>query len=105
MRKGHRRSNVVLLQEVVAEMYAVVRRRLPDWKVHRRRPLTEEYYNVTAVRPRAFTTAGGPTSYAFPDSENGRHVLTVRRDGWAISTVHTESGGRQQERDRRVAQL
>ena len=35
--------DVLLLQEVVPEMYAVVRRRLPDWKVHRRGNHTEDF--------------------------------------------------------------
>ena len=48
---------------------------------------------------------GKRTSHAFPSSENGRHLLTVRRGGWAVVNAHAESGGRAAERDHRATQL
>ena len=99
------KPDVLLLQEVVVEMYAVLRRRLPGWKLHRRHDHAEEYFNVTAVRTRPASAGEKSTSYAFPTSNNGRHMLTARRDGWAIVNVHAESGRHQEERDQRVAQL
>ena len=87
--------DVLLLQEVVIEMYAVVRRRLSDWRIYRRCDVAEEYFNVTAVRSAPASAEDKTSSYAFPSSNNGRHVLTIRRDGWTVVNVHAESGRRQ----------
>ena len=97
--------DVLLLQEVVAEMYRVVKRRLADWTIHRRHDIAEDYFNVTVVRTAPAPGYDKTTSYAFPTSNNGRHLVTVRRGTWTISNVHAESGGRDAERDARVAQL
>ena len=92
------KPDLLLLQEVVVEMYAVLRRRLSGWKLHRRHDHAE-------VRTHPASAMERSTSYAFPTSNNGRHLLTARRDGWAIVNVHAESGRHQEERDQRVAQL
>ena len=42
--------DALLLQEVTAEMYAVVRRRLATWSVYHRRQVSEDYFVVTAVK-------------------------------------------------------
>ena len=97
--------DVLLLQEVLHEMHATLRQRLPRWKTYRRRDCPEEYFNVTAVRTAPESEADATTCYAFPTSSNGRHVLTVRRGHWAISNLHAESGGRREERGQRCAQL
>ncbi len=100
--------DVILLQEVTAEMHAVVRLRLaPEagWKVYRRHEITEDYFNVSAVRIAVDTVQDKTTSYAFRASDNGRHYVTVRRKGWTIVNVHAESGGRAEQRDNRCAQL
>ena len=47
----------LLLQEVVADMYAVALRSLQGWKLERRRSHAEEYFNVTAV----LSAASSPT--------------------------------------------
>ena len=95
---------VLLLQEVVVSMYQVVKRRLADWQIHRRREQAEEYFIVTAVQIPA-AHADKCSSFAFPTSRNGRHLLTVRRGPWAIVNVHAESGGHSLDRDERAAQL
>ena len=95
----------LLLQEVVADMYAVARRRLQGWKLERRRSHAEEYFNVTAVLSSASSPEDKTSSHAFHASNSGRHVLTVRRNGWAIANVHAESGSHQEQRDQRVQQL
>ena len=45
--------DVLMLQEVVADMYVVVRRLLPSWKVFRKSQLDEDYFNVMALRDGA----------------------------------------------------
>jgi hypothetical protein len=55
-------------QEVLPEMYGVIRRRLADWKIHRRRHVTEDYVNVTAVRTALASARDKTTSFAFPTS-------------------------------------
>ena len=97
--------DVLLLQEMIMEMYAVLQRRLAAWRIYRRRDVTEDYFNVTAVKSPPASTADKTSSYAFPSSNNGRHVLTVRRHGWTVANAHAESGRRQEERDEREVQL
>ena len=87
------------------EMYGVVQQRLPDWKVCRRRNAAEEYFNVTAVRSAPASLEDKTSSYAFSSSKNGRHLLTVRRNGWTVVNVHAESGGRQEDRSERELQF
>ena len=86
-------------------MYVVLRQCLPDWKIYRRRAHDFPYFIVTAVRSMAVTDEERTTSYAFPDSQHGRHLLTIRRRGWVLTNVHAESGRGQMERDERAAQL
>ena len=45
------------------------------------------------------------TSFPFPASANGRHLITTRRSGWTIWNTHAESGSRPVERDARESQL
>ncbi len=96
--------DMVLLQEVVAPMYAVVRERCAGWQVHRKHEQLEEYFLVTAVKS-AVGANDKCTSFAFPSSRNGRHLLTVRRGCWSVVNVHAESGGHQDERDERAKQI
>jgi len=97
--------DMILLQEVTMAMHAVVRRRLAGWKIYRLRRLEEDYFNVTAVRASLGAADVKATTFSFPGSENGRHVITVWRGAWAISNTHAESGGRSAERNVRAAQL
>ena len=94
--------DILLFQEVVMEMYEVLLSELASWKIHRRRGASEIYFNVTAVRSPPSSANDKTTSFAFPTSNNGRHVLTVRRDGWAIVNVHAESGRASADRDERI---
>lgn len=98
------KPDMLLLQEVVAEMYQVVQRHFPSCAFRRGR-LTEDYFNVTVLCSTRFNTRSRISSYAFPGSSNGRHMLTVRCGGWTVVNVHAESGGRQEERDERESQL
>ena len=45
------------------------------------------------------------TSFPFPASSNGRHLITTRWSGWTILNTHAESGSRPVERDARESQL
>ena len=93
--------DALVLQEMAAPMLAQLRRRLPDWKVCRKGDVSEDYFNVTVMRHGSDRT----TSFPFPASANGRHLITTRRSGWAIFNTHAESGARQAERDARESQL
>ena len=99
--------DVLLLQEIVPEMYEVARRRLPepDWLLFRKRRHTEDYFNVTAVRRAPTSSLGRMTSYPFSASSNGRHLLIARRGAWTVVNAHAESGGRAAELDHRAKQL
>ena len=97
--------DVVLIQEVIPEMYEVVKRRLAGWSVYRRRDVATNYFNVSAVRFASESWNDKTTSNAFDLSDHGRHYVTVRRRGWTIVNVHAESGSRVQERDHRAAQF
>ncbi len=97
--------DVLLLQGVTVAMYAVVRRRLAEWKVYRKHDADEDYFNVTAVKFAPERAGDKTTSFAFPTSANGRHLLTVRRRGWTFVNTHAESGGGAAERDERAALL
>ena len=95
--------DVIMLQEVVVEMYKVLQRRLQGrgWSIGRRRRHAEEYFNVITTRSAPEKT----TSYCFSTSQQGRHLVTTRRGHWSLSNVHAESGGSQENRDERAAQL
>ncbi len=93
------------LQEVTAGMCAVLRRRLNTWSVYRRRNVSEDYFVVTAVRVAPGQPEDKRTSYAFPWTQHGRRLLSVRRGRWTLVNAHAESGSRAAQRDRRAAQL
>ncbi len=93
--------DVLVLQEVTAPMLTLLWRRLPEWKVYRRRGVSEYYFNVTVMRHGSERT----TSFPFPASANGRHLITTRWSGWTILNTHAESGSRLVERDARESQL
>ena len=57
--------------------------------------------NVIATR----STPEKTTSHGFPTSQQGRHLVTIRRGQWSFSNVHRESGGHPASRDERAAQL
>ena len=82
-------------------MLTQLRRRLPEWKVCRRSEVSEYYFNVTVMRHGSERT----TSFPFPASANGRHLITTRWSGWTILNTHAESGSRLVERDARESQL
>ena len=95
--------DVLLFQEVTAEMYAALRKNLCGWQVRRMQEAPEDYFLVSAVRAPAAAIAC--SSYLFRSSVNGRHLLTVRVGPWILVNVHADSGGRAAERDQRAAQL
>ena len=86
-------------------MYETIRSSLGrHWKVYKRRQQSENYFNVTATK--WLEKAGDKfSSRLFPSSENGRHILTVRRGPWAVMNVHAESGPSKQSCEERVKQL
>ena len=95
--------DVIMLQEVVVEMYRVLQLRMQGrgWSIGRRRLHAEDYFNVITTRSAPEKT----TSYCFSTSQQGRHLVTTRRGHWSLSNVHAESGGSQENRDERAAQL
>ena len=93
--------DVLALQEMTAEMLAQLRSRLPDWKICRRRDVSTDYFNITAMRRGSDRT----TSFAYPESAMGRHLITTRQGVWAIMNTHAESGRHARERDAREKQL
>ena len=93
--------DMLLLQEVTAEMFEVAQEILKGWTVRRRRQTSEDYFLAVAVGPAQGEETARITSYPFVTSKNGRHLLTVRQDGWTVVNVHAESGRRQEERDER----
>ena len=95
------KPDVLVLQEMTAPMLAQLRHRLPDWSVCRRREVSEHYFNVTAMRHGSERT----TSFPFPTSANGRHLVTTRHSGWTILNTHPESGLGSKVRDARESQL
>ena len=98
--------DMLLLQEVTAEMFEVAQEILKGWTVRRRsQNTTEDYFLAVAVGPAQGEETAKITSTPFATSKNGRHLLTVRQDGWTVVNVHAESGRRQEERDERGAQL
>ncbi len=98
--------DALLFQEVTEEMHAVVRRRLPGWRVYHKRVVDADYFNVTACRSSpGDVTRDRTTTYEYPGSEQGRHLIIVRRAGWTLVNVHAESGGDAGARARREHQL
>ena len=95
----------LLMQEVTMPMYETIRSSLGrHWKVYKRRQQSENYFNATATK--WLEKAGDKfSSRLFPSSENGRHILTVRRGPWAVMNVHAESGPSKQSCEERVKQL
>ena len=94
---------VLMFQEVNEEMYSVIRKMLCHWQVRRMQEAREDHFLVTAVHVPA--TAISCSSYLFRNSQDGRHLLTVKFGSWILVNVHAESGGGATERDRRVEQL
>jgi len=92
------------MQEVTMDMYAEIKLRLADWQVYKRHDQSEVYFNVTAVLWPA-ATEDRCTSFLFPSSRNGRHILSVRRGQWVVANVHAESGPDAVARDARSDQL
>lgn len=98
---------IILFQEVTSDMYSAIRQYLPPgWRVWKKRDTTEDYFVATAVQETLATQPGSKiSSFSFPSSTNGRHMLSVYFGAWAIANVHLESGGHARERDARAAQL
>ena len=92
--------DVICFQEVTAEMYAAIRKRLSEWHVYRKRNTSESYFLATAVRMPPGGAEDKCMSKDLPDSDNGRHLLIVRRGHWTIVNVHAESGTRRRKQIR-----
>ena len=71
--------DIIAFQEITVDMYSTIKHRLGGWSIYRRRDVTEEYFVVTAVCAQSTGAGDKCTSYAFPDSQGGRHVLVARR--------------------------
>ena len=82
-----------------------MKRRLQGWKLRHRGRHEWNYFIVTAVRPSDDSVVVATSSHPFPGSCSGRHVLTVRCNGWAVVNVHAESGGTREQQEERMEQL
>ena len=60
---------------------------------------------VTAVREEAEESTDHITTHAWPNSQDGRHTITVRRGGWAVTNVHCDSGCERKARVMREEQI
>ena len=86
--------NMILLEDVAAEMYEVVKKRLVGWSCLELASTKrgEHYFNVAAVKCARTSDAETSTSYHFPDSSNGRDSCTMQRQGWAAGNTHAKPG-------------
>ena len=84
------RPDVLLFQEVTWDMLRVLKAclPLPGWKLHRHPNPPLDYFNATACRQHR---SRGKCTANRLDSEQGRHYVIVRQDGWALVNVHAES--------------
>ena len=73
------------------------------WTLHKRNNMDSASYVVIATKLARLTDERARTKLL--DSEQGRHSLTLTRQGMQLITVHAESGGKVAERDRRASQL
>ena len=101
------KPDVMLLQEVTAEMQVALQQRLPanEWRFYRRSHHREEYFNLTVAKVAFCVSADKSTSYLFPQTSNGRHLVKVKPPGWAICNVHAESGSQRRVKAERLSQL
>ena len=73
------------------------------WSLHKRRDTDTSYYTVIAMK--LIEEEGDRTTSRLSDSNQGRHALTLTRQGMQFINVHAESGGSQDSRDARASQL
>ena len=73
------------------------------WSLHRRRVKETNYYVVTATRYGKLE--GEHTTSKRLESSQGRHALTITRQGMHFINVHAEFGGDGVARDCRASQL
>ena len=101
--------DIIAMQEVVPAMYEVIVRRLKiekSWaEVRRWGEVSEDYFNVTAVKSKPHGNDDRASFYSYRSSNNGRHLITVRRNGWLIVNTHLESGVRHGALEARSRQL
>jgi endonuclease/exonuclease/phosphatase family metal-dependent hydrolase len=101
--------DVLCFQEVTDDMYAVLRSRtsaagdMRRWSLHRRRDTEMDYYVVTATK--YVRCEGERATSRRLESNQGRHALTLTRQGMHFINMHAESGGGKVDRDCRASQL
>ena len=102
-----RKPDIIVLQEVTADMQVLLQRRLgaSKWRFYRRSDHSEEYFNLTIAKIASCTSLGKSTSYVFNQTSNGRHLVKVRPEGWTICNVHAESGSQRRAKAERKSQL
>ena len=78
--------DIIAMQEVVPAMYEVIVRRLKiekSWaEVRRWGEVSEDYFNVTAVKSKPHGNEDRASFYSYRSSNNGRHLIT------AVSYTH-----------------
>ena len=73
------------------------------WSLHKRSSTESVYYVVIASKLAKQT--GERARSKLLDSDQGRHSLTLTRQGMHFITVHAESGGNAAQTERRASQL
>ena len=73
------------------------------WSVHRRD--STEFLSYVVIASKLPKQTGERARSKLLESNQGRHSLTLSRQGMRFITVHAESGGDSASRDRRASQL
>ena len=73
------------------------------WSLHKRSSTESVYYVVIASK--LVKQTGERARSKLLESDQGRHSLTLTRQGMHFITVHAESGGNAAQRERRASQL
>ena len=74
-----------------------------EWTLHRRNKV--ESVDFVVIACKLAKQPGERVKSKLLDSNQGRHSLTLTRQGMHFITVHAESGGDDVERDNRASQL
>ena len=74
------------------------------WSLHKRERSCESIYYVV-IASKLAKQPGERARSKLLESNQGRHLLTLTRQGMHFITVHAESGGNEAERDCRALQL
>ena len=99
--------SVLLFQEVIEEMYAVIKSVLHGhgWSIYRLGMEGFPYFLVSAVKDGGVGCKEKARSTRLPCSDQGRALLTVPVGDFEITNLHLESGQRLWEKSMREQQM